>query len=258
MGLAETYIISLLAAGGVGVSLLLAAPEVDSRIRSFLSLCISVLVSLCSSSMTSPSLPSAVISSLSTKLPSPSHPPQQISPPFFYNQLHLKTFVSNPTFIQNPQLGFTMHASRRAPSFRQEAGIVREPVGHYEEEEEMEEQEEEEDDRSLDLLVRFIQNVFRKISKRARKAVRSVLPIAIPTKLVGFSVNGVLIIAFLWVLKALLEVVCTLGSIVFVSILFIRGTWAGLSYFQNNHPTHRSNGGLYDDDSAWDGVQPAT
>ncbi|OVA01186.1 hypothetical protein BVC80_8887g24 [Macleaya cordata] len=39
------------------------------------------------------------------------------------------------------------------------------------------------EDRSLDLLVRFFQNMFRKISKRARKAVRSVLPISISTKL---------------------------------------------------------------------------
>lgn len=93
------------------------------------------------------------------------------------------------------------------------------------------------EDRSLDLLIKFVQNVFRKISKRAKKAVRSVLPLSIPNELViflnnlsmfrslyrkrfhfeshslifassqvGFSVNGVLILAFLWVLKAFLEV----------------------------------------------------
>ncbi|MFS7934590.1 putative protein SHORT HYPOCOTYL IN WHITE LIGHT 1 [Helianthus anomalus] len=45
-------------------------------------------------------------------------------------------------------------------------------------------EEEEEDDRSLDLLIRFVENVFKKISKRARKSVRSVLPINIPNKLV--------------------------------------------------------------------------
>jgi hypothetical protein len=44
--------------------------------------------------------------------------------------------------------------------------------------------EAEEEDRSLDLLVRFISNVFKKVSKRARKAVRSVLPVPISTKLV--------------------------------------------------------------------------
>lgn len=45
-------------------------------------------------------------------------------------------------------------------------------------------EEEEEEDRSLDLLIKFVQNVFKKISRKARKAVRSVLPINISTKLV--------------------------------------------------------------------------
>ncbi|ONK74129.1 uncharacterized protein A4U43_C03F3070 [Asparagus officinalis] len=52
------------------------------------------------------------------------------------------------------------------------------------EEDDDEDDEEEEDDRSLDLLARFIENVFRKISRRARKAARSVLPSSISTKLV--------------------------------------------------------------------------
>ncbi|GKF42338.1 protein short hypocotyl in white light 1, partial [Tanacetum coccineum] len=55
--------------------------------------------------------------------------------------------------------------------------------GEYDDEEEEEEEEEEEDDRSLDLLIKFVENVFKKVSKRARKAVRSVLPLNIPTKL---------------------------------------------------------------------------
>ncbi|CAN0880176.1 Protein SHORT HYPOCOTYL IN WHITE LIGHT 1, partial [Linum grandiflorum] len=66
-------------------------------------------------------------------------------------------------------------------------------------------EEEEEEDRSLDLFLKFVQNIYRKISKRARKAVRSVLPAIIPSKLVGFSVDGVIVLAFLWVLKAFLE-----------------------------------------------------
>lgn len=57
-------------------------------------------------------------------------------------------------------------------------------VGGEDEEDEDEEEDEEEEDRSLDLLVRFVENVFRKVSRRARKAVRSVLPQSIPTKLV--------------------------------------------------------------------------
>ncbi|URD98321.1 homeobox protein [Musa troglodytarum] len=67
------------------------------------------------------------------------------------------------------------------------------------------EEDEEEQDQSLDLLVGFLYNVFRKISRSMRKAARSVLPPFIPSKLVGFSVNGVLILAFLWILKAFLE-----------------------------------------------------
>ncbi|GAB2268082.1 hypothetical protein Dimus_003061 [Dionaea muscipula] len=74
-------------------------------------------------------------------------------------------------------------------------------------EDDYEDDEEEEDDRSLELLVKFVENVFKKVSRRARKAVRSVLPPAISTKLVGFTVNGAIILAFLWVLKAFLEVI---------------------------------------------------
>ncbi|KAL0739387.1 hypothetical protein Bca4012_015597 [Brassica carinata] len=124
----------------------------------------------------------------------------------------------------------------------------------YEEDED--EQEEEEEDRSLDLLLRFVENVFRKVSKRARKAVRSVLPVSISTKLVGFSVNGVLILAFLWILKAFLEVACTLGTIVFTSILLIRGLWAGVAYVKESR-NNRINE-LADDPRAWNGVQPAS
>ncbi|KAJ9159358.1 hypothetical protein P3X46_024867 [Hevea brasiliensis] len=121
--------------------------------------------------------------------------------------------------------------------------------------EDEEEDEDEDEDRSLDLLVRFIQNVFKKVSKRARKAVRSVLPASISTKLVGFSVNGVLMLALLWVLKAFLEVVCTLGSVVFVSILLIRGIWSGITYLQESRYLKMNE---LDDDHAWTGTQPAT
>lgn len=47
------------------------------------------------------------------------------------------------------------------------------------------EDDENDEDRSLDLLVRFVQSVFKKVSKRTRKAVRSVLPFPISTHLVG-------------------------------------------------------------------------
>jgi hypothetical protein len=48
-------------------------------------------------------------------------------------------------------------------------------------------------DRSLDLLLKFVSNVFKKVSKRATKAVRSVLAVPLSTKLViivnWFSLN---------------------------------------------------------------------
>lgn len=58
--------------------------------------------------------------------------------------------------------------------------------GDFEEDDDGDEDtdDEGEDDRSLDLFLRFVQNVFRKISRRARRAVRSVLPIPISTRLV--------------------------------------------------------------------------
>ncbi|ONK76058.1 uncharacterized protein A4U43_C03F23430 [Asparagus officinalis] len=130
--------------------------------------------------------------------------------------------------------------------------------GENNEDDDDEDDEEEEDDRSLDLLARFIENVFRKISRRARKAARSVLPSSISTKLVRFSVNGVLILAFLWILKAFLEVVCAVGTMVFVSILFVRGVWSGISYIRERQYYHYIDRMDNDDRGAWTGAQPAT
>ena len=82
-----------------------------------------------------------------------------------------------------------LQASRRVPNFPQgRDALVDDPRNWLdadeEEEEEDDEDGDEDEDRSLDLLARFLQNVFKKISRRARKAVRSVLPLSIPTKLV--------------------------------------------------------------------------
>ncbi|XP_028181213.1 protein SHORT HYPOCOTYL IN WHITE LIGHT 1 isoform X2 [Glycine soja] len=115
--------------------------------------------------------------------------------------------------------------------------------------------DDDDEDRTLDLLVRFFQNVFKKVSKRARKAVRSVLPLPISSHLVGFSVNGILLLAFLWILKAFLQVLCTLGSVVFVSILLIRGIWSGVSFLQESG--HQKMDEL-DMHNAWNGAQPMT
>lgn len=46
--------------------------------------------------------------------------------------------------------------------------------------------EEDDAESSIDLLLRFLQSMFKKISRRAKKATRSVLPTAISTKLVIF------------------------------------------------------------------------
>lgn len=127
--------------------------------------------------------------------------------------------------------------------------------GYDNDDDDDEDDDEEEEDRSLDLLIRFVENIFRKVSKRARKAVRSVLPLAISTKLVGFAVNGLIILSFLWVLKAFLEVICTLGSVVFVSILLIRGVWSGVLYLQEGRSRHMH--GIDDDDEpSWTRAQP--
>ncbi|XP_031276088.1 protein SHORT HYPOCOTYL IN WHITE LIGHT 1 [Pistacia vera] len=178
--------------------------------------------------------------------------PQQKSP-----------FRNYPKFLTFRTLN-PLQASRRIPNFPEGSeSLVDDPRNwgrrisqQFNEDygdDDDEEDEEEEEDRSLDLLVRFVENVFKKVSRRARKAVRSVLPVSISTKLVGFSVNGVLILAFLWVLKAFLEVVCTLGSVVFVSILLIRGVWTGIAYLQESR-SHRVD----DDNRAWTGAQPAS
>lgn len=126
--------------------------------------------------------------------------------------------------------------------------------GEIDEDDEDDEEEEEEEDRSLDLLIRFVENVFRKVSRKARRAVKSVLPVPISTRLVGFAVNGTIILSFLWVLKAFLQVICTLGSVVFVSILIIRGIWAGITYLQES----RSYRAYDDEPQSWSRSQPTT
>ncbi|EEC73325.1 hypothetical protein OsI_07518 [Oryza sativa Indica Group] len=53
-----------------------------------------------------------------------------------------------------------------------------------------EEDDDGDEDRSLDLLVRFLHSVFRKVSRRARRAARSMLPLSVPAERVKFSVNA--------------------------------------------------------------------
>ncbi|XP_062210453.1 uncharacterized protein LOC133911957 [Phragmites australis] len=124
-----------------------------------------------------------------------------------------------------------------------------------EEDNEDAEEEEDDDDRSLDLLVRFLHSVFRNASRRSCRAVRSVLPSSVPAELVKFSVNGVLVLTFLWILKGLLEVVCTFGSMVFASILLVRGIWSGVTYIRENRYSYIHR--IDNDDNRWSRVQTA-
>jgi len=124
-----------------------------------------------------------------------------------------------------------------------------------EEDEDDTDADDDEEDRSLDLLARFLHSVFRKASRRARRAARSVLPPSVPAELVKFSVNGVLVLTFLWILKGLLEVVCTFGSMVFASILLVRGIWSGVTYIRENRYNYIHR--IDNDDSRWSRVQTA-
>ncbi|KAL8151556.1 hypothetical protein V2J09_021364 [Rumex salicifolius] len=199
-------------------------------------------------------------SSLSSLIPSP----PRFSSPLFYPILAAR--LRSHCHKYHLRLCPAPRASQRAPNFPQESdGLFNksrrwaqvdfwDEYDGEDEDEDDDEDDEEEEDRSLDLLIRFVENVFRKVSRRARKAVRSVLPVSISTKLVGFAVNGALILAFLWVLKAFIEVICTLGSVIFVSILLIRGVWSGVAYLQENRNLnlHQDNDG-----PSWAGARPA-
>ncbi|XP_010551479.1 PREDICTED: uncharacterized protein LOC104822080 [Tarenaya hassleriana] len=91
---------------------------------------------------------------------------------------------------------------------------------------------EDETESSVDLLIRFLRSMYRKISKRAKKASRRILPAAMSPQLVSFAVDGILLLASLSITRAFLEVICNLGGTVFVVILLIRLIWAAVSYFQ--------------------------
>lgn len=144
-----------------------------------------------------------------------------------------------PLALSHGRLMYHPEATRRISNYRGANNI-------FEDEDDLDEEEE---DSSLDLLVQFVQTMLKKISRRARKAARSILPSAISPQLVGFSVNGLTTLTFLWMVKAFLQVVCTLGSIVFVAILLLRGVWSAIAYIKINGKTN---------DGSWNGAQPAT
>ncbi|KAK7252323.1 hypothetical protein RIF29_36180 [Crotalaria pallida] len=110
---------------------------------------------------------------------------------------------------------------------------------------EEDESDEEDTESSVDLLIRFFQSMFKKVSKRAKKASRSVLPGVISPQLVSFAVDGTLLLASLSIVKAFLEVICTLGGTVFAAILFLRVIWAAISYFQSSGNSFNQGGNSF-------------
>ncbi|GAV75597.1 hypothetical protein CFOL_v3_19075 [Cephalotus follicularis] len=114
------------------------------------------------------------------------------------------------------------------------------------------ESEEDDTESSVDLLIRFLLSMFKKVSRRAKKASLSILPAAISPQLVKsltvdvyFAVDGVLLLALLSIVKSLLEVVCTLGGTVFVVILLLRVIWAAISYFQLSGKSFNEGGSSF-------------
>lgn len=102
---------------------------------------------------------------------------------------HPFVFFSN---LPSDLVRTSLRVSRRSPSYPNEAVVaVPDPRvwrGNQDDEKddhgENDSDDDEGEDRSLDLLVQFLHNMFRKISRRTRKAVRSVLPPSISTNLV--------------------------------------------------------------------------
>ncbi|KAI9111453.1 hypothetical protein K1719_017143 [Acacia pycnantha] len=105
--------------------------------------------------------------------------------------------------------------------------------------------DEEDAESSVDLFIRFLQSMFRKVSKRAKKASRSILPSVISPQLVSFAVDGTLLLASLSIVKAFLEVICTLGGTVFAGILLLRVIWAAVAYFQSSGNSFNQGGSSF-------------
>ncbi|KAI3876241.1 hypothetical protein MKW92_047242 [Papaver armeniacum] len=184
----------------------------------------------------------------------PCSPPRHLLSNIFFPlsinpQISSLKLLRNPT-IRNPRINANNGGQSRRTSAAEE--LEETFFGYKIEDEETDDDEEEDDDdeiereSSMDLLFRFVQSMYKKLSKRAKKATRSVLPPAISPPLVSFAVDGVLLLTLLSIVKALLQVVCTLGGTVFIVILMVRVIWATMSYFQSNvNGSNQSNGNSY-------------
>ncbi|KAK4340145.1 hypothetical protein RND71_041607 [Anisodus tanguticus] len=129
--------------------------------------------------------------------------------PTYKNYINPYPQFTHLHFNLRPVSSFYLQASRRISNFPQGSDdLVGDPRNWSHHRGNIvigEDEDDEDEDRSLDLLVKFVQNVFKKLSRKARKAVRSVLPVSISSQLVAFSVNGVIVLTFLWLSKAVLE-----------------------------------------------------
>nr|XP_010907347.1 protein SHORT HYPOCOTYL IN WHITE LIGHT 1 isoform X2 [Elaeis guineensis] len=105
---------------------------------------------------------------------------------------------------------------------------------------------EEDEESGLDLLFQFLQSLFRRVSRRATKAARAVLPPVISPQLVSFSVDGILLLTLVSLVKAFLEVLCTLGGSIFIIILLLRVIWSLLSHIQSrSYDVNEGRSGTY-------------
>ncbi|RZC80032.1 hypothetical protein C5167_042609 [Papaver somniferum] len=191
----------------------------------------------------------------------PYSPPKHLFSNIFFplsinSQISSLKLLRNPTIrqqIRNPRINANNGGQSRRTSAAEE--LEEKFFGYEIEDEETDDDDEDEDDddddeiereSSMDLLFRFVQSMYKKLSKRAKKATRSILPPAISPPLVSFAVDGVFLLTSLSIVKALLQVVCTLGGTVFIVILMVRVIWATMSYFQSNvNASNQSNGNSY-------------
>ncbi|PON53728.1 hypothetical protein TorRG33x02_304140 [Trema orientale] len=155
--------------------------------------------------------------------------------------------LHNQTFPRNHRINIHRHGKPNNSTPKETHEIIDEAFFFDGDDlaEDDESDDEQETESSVDLLIRFLRSMVKKISKRAKKASRSVLPPAISTQLVSFAVDGLLLLASLSIVKALLEVVCTLGGTVFVAILLFRVIWTTISYFQSSGSNFNQEGTSY-------------
>ncbi|KAJ7547751.1 hypothetical protein O6H91_08G102300 [Diphasiastrum complanatum] len=125
------------------------------------------------------------------------------------------------------------HSGRPAAKSRKAEKFERAFAEHFTGDDDLEDEEEE--DNNLDLLFQLVRNFIRKISTKATRIARAILPPALSTDLVAFSVNGVVLLSVLWISKAFLEVICAVGNAIFFALLVIRSIWSVLTYIQSQN-----------------------